>query len=763
MNRWIVSVSIFLLGTQIAQTQQVPGLSVSKQWTIERIGENHWKLIGAVEIERDELRMFADEVEIFNDIDRVIARGNVVVNTPESRIAADRADFNLRTQNGIFYNAAGTASLGDKVDRSLFGTLEPDAYFYGETVEKVGRQKYRISKGGFTTCVQPTPRWEVTSSSVTLNLDQYAVLKNSILKVKGVPVMYLPVMYYPIQEDDRATGFLIPMYGTSTFRGHTISNAFFWAISRNQDATFLHDWFSQAGQGRGAEYRYVLGPGSTGSITTYQLNEPERLFASEAGGVTSETVQPGRQSFELRGSATQDLGGAFKATGRMDFFSDITVRQTFNQNAFDLSSRSRTFGGNVSGTWGSNSLNGTFDWNELFFGESDSTLYGSAPRVSFNRAQQQVGPLPIYFSLAIEYANLVRATNSGGERVFDQGLLRLDLMPTLRAPLSPYQWLTVNSSVAWRGTYYSESLDSAGLQVPESLTRRYVSTGIDVVGPVFTKVSDTPNSRYAERHKHIIEPSFSIERITPIENRDQIVALEGSDFLVGGSTRINYGVTNRLLAKRQEQGSLRTREYLTVDFNQSYYTDATASQFDSAFSTSFRGRAPSNFSPIQISVKTAPTEELDSTFQLEWDPDISAVQSMRATGAYTNEYVRASGGWSKQRLGASILDPLTGIVRNTDNFLNALTEVQVLDRMFGGSYRFNYDVGERVMLQQRIVAYYNAQCCGFGFDYQAFNFPVLDPRFPVPQDRRFNFNVTLAGIGSVSNFFSGQDETRGLR
>ena len=164
MSRLILALLMFLLGTQIAVAQTVPGLSVSKQWTIERIGENHWKLTGAVEIERDDTKLFADEVEIFNDTDRVLARGNVVVNTQDSRIAA-----------------AGTASLGDKVDRSLFGTLEPDAYFYGDIIEKVGQRKYRISKGGFTTCVQPTPRWELTSSSVTLNLDDFAVLKKSFL------------------------------------------------------------------------------------------------------------------------------------------------------------------------------------------------------------------------------------------------------------------------------------------------------------------------------------------------------------------------------------------------------------------------------------------------------------------------------------------------------------------------------------------------------------------------------------------------------
>ena len=62
--------------------------------------------------------------------------------------------------------------------------------------------------------------------------------------------MYLPIIYYPIKDDDRATGFLLPTYGSSTLRGQAISNAFFWAIGRSQDATFFHDWFTQHRAGR---------------------------------------------------------------------------------------------------------------------------------------------------------------------------------------------------------------------------------------------------------------------------------------------------------------------------------------------------------------------------------------------------------------------------------------------------------------------------------------------------------------------------------
>ena len=89
---------------------------------------------------------------------------------------------------------------GHRVDRSMFGTQEPDAMFRGDEVHKLGPDTYKIVHGAFTTCVQPTPRWEMVGGSVTLKLDDHAFLTNSTLRVKGVPVMYLPAFYYPVQE-----------------------------------------------------------------------------------------------------------------------------------------------------------------------------------------------------------------------------------------------------------------------------------------------------------------------------------------------------------------------------------------------------------------------------------------------------------------------------------------------------------------------------------------------------------------------------------
>ena len=119
-----------------------------------------------------------------------------------------------------------------------------------------------------------------------MNLDEYAIARNMVLRVKGVPLIYLPVVYYPIQDDERATGFLMPTYGASTLRGQSLSNAFFWAIGRSQDATLFHDWFTRTGQGMGSEYRYQSAASSYGNVRAYRFWQHQAQY-TQNGTVTT--------------------------------------------------------------------------------------------------------------------------------------------------------------------------------------------------------------------------------------------------------------------------------------------------------------------------------------------------------------------------------------------------------------------------------------------------------------------------------------------
>jgi LPS-assembly protein len=695
-----------------------------------------------VRIDCDDMQLFGDQIEVFNG-HQVVATGNVLFVSSTNRVTAERLVFDTETKTGTFYNAAGTVGLGERVDRSMFGTQEPDAYFRGEEIHKLGPDTYKIVRGAFTTCVQPTPRWELVAGSVTLKVDDHALLTNAILRVKGVPLMYLPIFYYPVQEDDRATGFLIPTYGTSTVRGQSISNAFFWAISRSQDATFMHDWYSKTGQGFGSEYRYELGGGNHGNAEFNLLNEHAAEYRQSDGSVV--TTNPSR-SFLMRGGLSQALGAGLHARANVDYSSDLAVQQRYQQDILQINNRTRNIGGNVTGNWQEYVFSGTVEKRDLFYGEDSLTTTGGLPRINFSRGERPIGRTKIYFGVNSEYVTQIWKTDNQGRITDDRGLTRMDVNPVVRIPFTKWQFLTVNSSVSWRGTYWTESLDSAGVQVPQGVGRRFFDLRARITGPVFNRIFNTPGSSYAEKYKHVIEPTVDIQRVTAIDVFDRIVRIDGVDSIPGSVTKVTYGLNNRLYAKKTT-----SREIIGVSVNQTYYSDARASQFDPQYSTSFNNDAkPSNLSPVRLQARVTPTDRVQTDFATEWNTTAHAFTTFTASGTLNSQLFQVSGGWSQRRLIPELPDFSNPALANHD--MNATVTVRKPGNHLGGTYSLNYDLRNDNFRQQRIMAFYNAQCCGVVVEYQTYNLGGASS-YVVPQDRRFNLSFTLAGIGTFSNFF----------
>ena len=732
------------------------------------LGQKHYIRQGNVEIHdaQNKTDVYADLVEFFDDEDRAVLTGNVVLSQGANRISAERAEFNTKTRLGTFYNASGIVTVPQQRQPVRPGSIAPPpmagqdtvVYFFGETVEKIGPKKYKITNGGFSTCVQPTPRWDMQAGVVYLNVDHYTLLKNAVMTVKGVPMLYLPVMYYPTKRGDRATGFLIPAYGSSTLRGQSLHNAFFWAIDRSQDATLMHDWFSKTGQGVGGEYRYNWGGGTDGSFRSYFLDQHEVTYVSD-GGI--ENTQPASRYYEIRGGANQVLPGNLRARVRVDYTSSIETSQTFNTNVYDLSRNQRTFGGNLVGAWGTYTLNTTLDHSEYFSNRTDSVLSGSWPRVAITRNERPLLGSQLYFSVAGEYAhplNERRLTDSltGVESVDNQSLNRLDLFPQVRYPFKKWAWLTANSTVSFRDTYYTRVLsprDPEGV-VPqvildEGFNRRYLTFQTQIVGPVFNRIWDTPNNGYAEKFKHSIEPFFNIQKTTNVENFDRVVYSDGVDLAVGG-TQYVYGLTNRFYAKRKlvPGQPAQAREIVSVELRQTYYTNQEASRLDRNYQSSLIGNdAPEHFSPVALSVRAIPTNDVNATMSMEFDARYQKLRTISVNTSYSwAQQLQTTVGWSKKAFiaeRAGFNDPT-----QLDHYINTSTTARTKDNRYGVTYSFNYDLLRSSMLQQRLTGFYNAQCCGIAVEYQTFNYSLS----LLPSDHRFFLSFTLAGLGNFSPF-----------
>ena len=747
-----------------AQLTDIPGFDNVLAQIQERLQDNRILFREAVEMTQGDMRFYADHVEYHTETNRLVATGNVLLIEPDHQIAADRADFNAKTRLGTFYNARGFAAMGKAaaenvgkagVDPSAFATLDPDVQFYGETLEKVSEDTYIISKGGFTSCAQANPRWEMTSGSLRLRVDHYALLSNMMLKVKGVPALYLPYMYYPLSKDNRSTGFLMPSYGSSTYKGQTISNAFFWAINRSQDATILHDWYSKTGQAVSGEYRYVS-LGGSGNFRTNLLNERATTFVLDG----DEVEQPGRRAFGAYGNLSQALGGSWYAQARADYSSDLTVNQLYSTDIARASQRTRSYGSSVSGTTKGIRITGTYDRNEYFAENGTSSVRGNSPRVNIVRPDRLIGSLPIYASVTSEYVKFdSRGYDEDRVLTRSDGLHRIDIVPAIRFPFNKLAFLALNATARFPNTFWSDSLPIEATSGPDGsiltrldrpITRRFLELGASVNGPTLVRIWDAPKSTYAQRFRHSVEPFASVTYRTSIDNFAAVPKLESSDRIVGDATSLSYGVNSRFYAKRTVDGPRAIpREVITASLRQTYYSDAASIASDTEQRERNANLAPSKFSPVTLLVRTSPFNGVTGTFRTDYDGRYSRFRQFSADAGWEEQRVSLLAGWSNVRFRPGTLG--NNAIRPSQYF-NSSTNLRFQQNRYGLIHQLNWDVKTQSLLQHRIASYYNAQCCGFSAEYQFIDLTYLSSA-AAPQDSRFHFSVTLGGIGNVSNIF----------
>jgi lipopolysaccharide assembly outer membrane protein LptD (OstA) len=263
-------------------------------------------------------------------------------------------------------------------------------------------------------------------------------------------------------------------------------------------------------------------------------------------------------------------------------------------------------------------------------------------------------------------------------------------------------------------------------------------------------VWDTPESGYAEKFKHSIEPVLTVRRTSSVDNIDRIVKLDGFDYFVGG-TEFTYGLNNRFYAKRKlaSGAQAQSREIFDVELSQSYNTNQLAAQYDLQHQT-LGQLAPTHFSPIALNVRAMPTDAINATLRSEFDSRYHKLRNISAQGSYSwTTRVQLSALWSKKGL----IPELDGfnVPALLDQAINFSSTMHTKDNRVGSIYSFNYDVLHRAVVQQRISAFYNAQCCGIALEYQTYNYGAASAS-PIPADHRFYLSFTLAGLGNFSPF-----------
>jgi len=720
-----------------AEPLPTPGELRVRAESYEQVKKGHIEARGLVDLNLAGMRIQADQADIFEVArpdgtlgNRVVAEGNVVFIRGEERLAGDRLEMD-DSGRGHLLNASGY--------------IEPGVYVEGRRVERIDDKTYKVDGGRFTSCSQPNPRWGFEASSAEIEIDDKVKAKNAVFKVKGVPVFYLPYMYYPIGSDGRSTGLLFPHFGYSSYRGVNVGTGFFWVMGRSADQTFYADYWSKLGHGYGHELRYVLGTPSRGTFRTYvfDVKGAEKL------------------DYDLEWNALQMLPGKVRASLNVRQYSDLLFEQRYQDDFNRASNRTERRSGALEKDLKLAVLSAYADTTSTYFGSEYTRVNGRLPGVSLRRFPRQIGWGKVVVGLQAK-ADRIRYGNE--ERVDNWS--RIDVAPYVSRPFS-MSFLDFTPSLGYRYTRYGASYgvtqaevdgiveDVNGIVGPP-ISRSFFETQVEMRGPTFAKVWDTPGFGYSERFKHTIGPEISWTYRTRVEDFNSIPKFDGDDYFLG-TNQVAYSLVQRFFAKRRgPTGKAQPYEFLTWRLTQTYYVQIADGQsnFDPNYSSSAFGPGfkPEHLSPLMSRVRLRPAPEFSADFHLEYDVNFEQV---RRTSVFANLAVSRlalTGGWSRSvRLSE---DPAARIVGAHSLRGNGALELVPKRLFLEGSA--DYDLVNDTLWQMRGQLRYAVQCCGFRVEYIRFSWNGRD-------EKQWRFNLELANVGSMGSFLGAGRGAAGYR
>jgi LPS-assembly protein len=664
----------------------------------EQLDSGDIQAAGYVTLRAGNIVLTSDEVEYRPETGFVVAKGNVVFQKGEDKVICRRMEMDLHLGTGVFDNASGYAGR--------------ELYFHAEKVIKESDDVYVIENGAFTSCAQPDPRWQFTAGKARVHRDRDVRLRNVFLKVKSVPVLYSPFLVYPIEEDERATGFLMPRFGSSSTKGILFSESFFWALNRSMDATFTLDTYSEAGLGGGGEYRYVLSETSRGDFRSYVLRD--------------ETT--GLQEYTLDYSFNQDLPGGFRTVGRVDYFSSFDFQSQFQEGFNDLTQRSKRVSGSVSRSWSNYNFRLSVDRNETAFSDNPAVRQ-ILPELSLSSRQSRLGTTPLLFSFQSEASRLSR--NYGSELA---GYERINFSPTLAYPFTELSFLTFKTSLTGGYTHYTSRIDESGDILGEGVDRTFYQVQFDMRGPMLARIFNTPGNSYAERYKHVIEPQVVWTYRSPINDYDSIPKFDYEDYLQGAN-QLSLSLVNRFLAKQESSGDRKSKgplEFLTWTLSQKYYLDANddAGELQNA-----------TMSAISSRLRFRPYSGFAVDWNVDYDAESATLRSLSLAGVFSGAR------WGTTQISWNRTTSVESeILRNYLRAVNTMTWSGGLKT----NIRLDYNVAEGTLNHLRAGVSYEVQCCGFSVDFVRYKFDETR------DETQLLFGITLANVGSFGGLLGGK-------
>ncbi|HZI64774.1 MAG TPA: LPS assembly protein LptD [Thermoanaerobaculia bacterium] len=725
---------------------------------------------GGVELRYQDYEVRADRVTVNVATQDLVAEGGVVLDQGPRRLAGDRLEFNFETETGELTQATAY--------------VNPDYYFSGAEIAKVGEDTYSVTDGMFTSCRGDSPPWSFRVSQAQIEVEGYARARNATMRVQQVPVFYLPYILWPVKQE-RTSGLLIPNVGYSRRRGSYIGLAYYQVIGRSYDNTWYADLYGKEYYGLGSEFRYHPSEDMEGQVQGYTIRDP---LAEEDRWKVRFDHESNRLPGGLRGVIS------FRDYSDFEFFRD------FERGLNEATLRTLYSSGFLTGTWGPQSLNLLVDDRQTFITADSIVLQRQLPEIEYRVRPLRLGRSPLYFQMlsSANYFSVDRSPAYQGEYG------RADLFPQLSLPLRAAPWLSVSLNGGGRATWYGDSVcrfptqpgevadDLCGPEgqalTGETLTRVFPTAGAEIVGPSLSRIF---GGAAGGKVKHLIEPRWTYTFFDEFDDRARVPLFDEVDTPdpanVGRVALVNRWLARPAEVVAEEEGedeeagedddeeededdegdedaveeitdaaapsgarkpptkparparaAAGAREVLLFELSQAYSFDSQRPLQRSA-----DGLLTDPWSPVRARLRFNPSSLTNVQAEANYNTLLEGLDSTSLSG-----FVGLGRGNSMGATWFTRYRPETG---DTLSDQIGLTSALNLGKRLRLNGQINWDLEQEMLQQQRLIVGYTGSCYSLRLELREFR--AQDRR-----DRDYRFAVTLKNVGTFLDLTGGESE-----
>jgi len=186
---------------------------------------------GHVEAWQDDHVLRADRVVFDRKTGVATAEGNVVLLEPDGEVLfADHAEL--------------TQGMREAVLRGIRTILTQNGRLVANGMRRTSAEVNELTRVIYSACNlcknDPTapPFWQVLASSGVQNIPAKRIeFEDVTMELFGVPIFYSPYLSMPDPSVKRASGFLVPDFGSTTFLGQFFTLPYYYVIDKTSDLT----------------------------------------------------------------------------------------------------------------------------------------------------------------------------------------------------------------------------------------------------------------------------------------------------------------------------------------------------------------------------------------------------------------------------------------------------------------------------------------------------------------------------------------------